>query len=414
MVIGAWAMLRSPVERYPNIHFGKVYINTYYPGASPRDVEALVTGVIEDALDDGTPEYPFPDWETFVVAYGDSQVLDPYGNPRPAALEFWNTIKRDWGGSCFGFTSVSLHLFGNTFPYDISDWGVESSIYITVSDDIRRLINAEQIRQPYYSTYLGGGTIPGLYTHSYYPTSSDASSLINDLENNMVSDLQNLCFFVWGWGGHSITPYKLDTISIDEYRIYCYDNWSAYYDFYFDVNTSTGDIVYHRTHFSPSSQNVDLVELMPSRPFAQPPVMDFYSGSESKDIAFAGTGNGVLSVFIRKQSTGDSSYFSIDTLYGDQILEIRNNNIWTEDAILAYYATNDSVSEAGILTEKIKGFLDADAADAYFIEPLTFGSVPETPIARLISYYEATEHVSGDTSQAVPARADVSLHFQCR
>jgi HAE1 family hydrophobic/amphiphilic exporter-1 len=52
MVVGAWAMLRSPVERYPNIHFGKVYINTFYPGASPRDVEALVTGVIEDALDD--------------------------------------------------------------------------------------------------------------------------------------------------------------------------------------------------------------------------------------------------------------------------------------------------------------------------------------------------------------------------
>ncbi len=52
MVIGAWAMLRSPVERYPNIHFGKVYIDTFYPGGSPRDVEALVTRVIEDALDD--------------------------------------------------------------------------------------------------------------------------------------------------------------------------------------------------------------------------------------------------------------------------------------------------------------------------------------------------------------------------
>jgi HAE1 family hydrophobic/amphiphilic exporter-1 len=52
MVIGAWAMLRSPVERYPNIHFGKVWIETFYPGASPRDVEALITGKIEDALED--------------------------------------------------------------------------------------------------------------------------------------------------------------------------------------------------------------------------------------------------------------------------------------------------------------------------------------------------------------------------
>ena len=52
MVIGAWAMLHSPVERYPNIHFGKVYIDTFYPGGSPRDVEALVTRVIEDSLED--------------------------------------------------------------------------------------------------------------------------------------------------------------------------------------------------------------------------------------------------------------------------------------------------------------------------------------------------------------------------
>ncbi len=52
MVAGAWSMLRSPVERYPNIHFGKVYIDTFYPGASPRDVEALITGVIEDELED--------------------------------------------------------------------------------------------------------------------------------------------------------------------------------------------------------------------------------------------------------------------------------------------------------------------------------------------------------------------------
>ena len=52
MALGAWALLRSPVERYPNIHFGKVFIETYFPGASPDDVEALVTRKIEDALED--------------------------------------------------------------------------------------------------------------------------------------------------------------------------------------------------------------------------------------------------------------------------------------------------------------------------------------------------------------------------
>ncbi len=52
MVIGAWALFASPVERYPNIHFGKVLIDTFYPGASPGDVEALITSRIEDALED--------------------------------------------------------------------------------------------------------------------------------------------------------------------------------------------------------------------------------------------------------------------------------------------------------------------------------------------------------------------------
>jgi len=52
MVVGAWSMLVAPVERYPNIHFGKVMIDTFYPGGSPQDVEALVTKVIEDELED--------------------------------------------------------------------------------------------------------------------------------------------------------------------------------------------------------------------------------------------------------------------------------------------------------------------------------------------------------------------------
>ena len=51
MAIGVFVMFKSPVERYPNIDFGKAYINTYYPGASPRDVETLITREIEDAIE---------------------------------------------------------------------------------------------------------------------------------------------------------------------------------------------------------------------------------------------------------------------------------------------------------------------------------------------------------------------------
>ncbi len=52
MATGAFTLFKAPVERYPNIDFGKAYISTYLPGASPRDVEALVTQKIEDSIED--------------------------------------------------------------------------------------------------------------------------------------------------------------------------------------------------------------------------------------------------------------------------------------------------------------------------------------------------------------------------
>jgi len=51
MVAGAFSVSRLPVERYPEVNFGKVLVTTIYPGASPRDVEALVTTKIEEALE---------------------------------------------------------------------------------------------------------------------------------------------------------------------------------------------------------------------------------------------------------------------------------------------------------------------------------------------------------------------------
>jgi multidrug efflux pump subunit AcrB len=52
MLIGAFTVLRMPVERYPNIQFGKMYISTFLPGAAPEDVELLLTKKIEEALED--------------------------------------------------------------------------------------------------------------------------------------------------------------------------------------------------------------------------------------------------------------------------------------------------------------------------------------------------------------------------
>ncbi|MCG8669324.1 MAG: efflux RND transporter permease subunit [Pseudomonadales bacterium] len=51
MIAGAYALSQLPTERYPNVHFGEVIISTYLPGASPEEVETLITNELEDALD---------------------------------------------------------------------------------------------------------------------------------------------------------------------------------------------------------------------------------------------------------------------------------------------------------------------------------------------------------------------------
>lgn len=51
IIAGAFSITALPVERYPQINFGKVMITSFYPGASPRDVEALVTREIEESLE---------------------------------------------------------------------------------------------------------------------------------------------------------------------------------------------------------------------------------------------------------------------------------------------------------------------------------------------------------------------------
>ncbi|HKI80810.1 MAG TPA: efflux RND transporter permease subunit, partial [Pseudodesulfovibrio sp.] len=52
MVVGVFCVMDLPVERYPDVRMGKVVISAFLPGASPDEVETLVTRKIEDALED--------------------------------------------------------------------------------------------------------------------------------------------------------------------------------------------------------------------------------------------------------------------------------------------------------------------------------------------------------------------------
>jgi HAE1 family hydrophobic/amphiphilic exporter-1 len=51
MVGGVFTLFALPAERYPDFGFGKVFIFTTYPGASPEEVESLVTRKLENALE---------------------------------------------------------------------------------------------------------------------------------------------------------------------------------------------------------------------------------------------------------------------------------------------------------------------------------------------------------------------------
>jgi hypothetical protein len=67
--------------------------------------------------------------------------------------------------------------------------------------------------------------------------------------------------------------------------------------------------------------------------------------------------------------------------------EMSNNNIWTDQQVLDYYAINDTVSEAGVLSPTLVDFMGSDADDAYFSEELEFANVPPTPYDYLVQVY---------------------------
>jgi HAE1 family hydrophobic/amphiphilic exporter-1 len=51
LIAGLYSFKASPIQNMPPVDIGKVFIYTMYYGASPEDVESLVTDKIEDALD---------------------------------------------------------------------------------------------------------------------------------------------------------------------------------------------------------------------------------------------------------------------------------------------------------------------------------------------------------------------------
>ena len=67
---------------------------------------------------------------------------------------------------------------------------------------------------------------------------------------------------------------------------------------------------------------------------------------------------------------------TLDTLYDNTALTISNNNIFWNQPVMDYWASNDTVSAPGFLSDLVMDNLGAAASDAYFTESLTLNSVP--------------------------------------
>ena len=116
MAVGVMSLMSLPVERYPNVKMGKVYVSCIYPGASAEDVEALITKKIEDSLEDvENVEYiqskSYPERSSVLVKFLDDVDYDEgYDEVRYRVLGLGNELPQDADPSHFFKLEVSQWL----------------------------------------------------------------------------------------------------------------------------------------------------------------------------------------------------------------------------------------------------------------------------------------------------------------
>lgn len=117
IVVGAFTLLQVSVDRYPNIYFGNMYINTYLPGGSPDEVETLVTRKIEEALQEITDiEYlrssSYRERSNIVIKFiDDTDYKKIYDDVRIKVLSEVNNLPEKADSPVFNFLDV-----GDWFP----------------------------------------------------------------------------------------------------------------------------------------------------------------------------------------------------------------------------------------------------------------------------------------------------------
>ncbi|MBD3401458.1 hypothetical protein GF420_01075, partial [candidate division GN15 bacterium] len=169
----------------------------------------------------------FPDWETFVRAFGINQCYfnAPAGLMyRPSAVAYWAQIKGDWQGSCFGFNAGSaLAFFDSTAFYaTYPEVGPPAQTHdLALTDDRRQVLNELFVHQ--YGRH-----------HAQHMTDGQHRTpreTLAELKGVMADNYVNGPSLIIGsldtaGGAHSLTPTRLesDSTTPGKWRIYVYDS----------------------------------------------------------------------------------------------------------------------------------------------------------------------------------------------
>ena len=150
----------------------------------------------------------FIDWPLFVEVFGVPQCYFADLDYKTRALNYWQAIRDDWGGSCDGFAVTSLLAYYNKaellnrFP-EIGDFTILTSA--PLNDESRKAIN-------YYFAFQFGNPFLTILTSA--PARETLAELKEMFERDN-GDGKTLLFYSndsTSPGGHMVTPYKLERI----------------------------------------------------------------------------------------------------------------------------------------------------------------------------------------------------------
>lgn len=88
---------------------------------------------------------------------------------------------------------------------------------------------------------------------------------------------------------------------------------------------------------------------------------------------------GTSTVYTDEQTQPDNEahhVFTVDTLYDATNFNFANNNIFWDQEVLDYYASNDTVNQVEVFSDLVLQSLGTDGSETFFSEPLTLSSVP--------------------------------------